>query len=76
VAERFAEVINAELKGPWWRGGRTSSSSTSPRAGNVSGEEMARLYNLATEGVKARLGFHVCFGNRLRPPAELRTQLS
>jgi 5-methyltetrahydropteroyltriglutamate--homocysteine methyltransferase len=25
---------------------------------------MARLYNLATEGVKAKLGFHVCFGNR------------
>jgi 5-methyltetrahydropteroyltriglutamate--homocysteine methyltransferase len=25
---------------------------------------MARLYNLATEGVRARLAFHVCFGNR------------
>jgi 5-methyltetrahydropteroyltriglutamate--homocysteine methyltransferase len=25
---------------------------------------MARLFNLATEGVKARLGFHICFGNR------------
>jgi 5-methyltetrahydropteroyltriglutamate--homocysteine methyltransferase len=25
---------------------------------------MARLFNLATEGVKAKLGFHVCFGNR------------
>ena len=35
-----------------------------PARGNVSGEEMARLYNLATEGVKAKLAFHVCFGNR------------
>jgi 5-methyltetrahydropteroyltriglutamate--homocysteine methyltransferase len=25
---------------------------------------MARLYNLATDGVKAKLAFHVCFGNR------------
>jgi 5-methyltetrahydropteroyltriglutamate--homocysteine methyltransferase len=25
---------------------------------------MARLFNLATEGVRARLAFHICFGNR------------
>jgi 5-methyltetrahydropteroyltriglutamate--homocysteine methyltransferase len=25
---------------------------------------MARLFNMATEGVRARLGFHICFGNR------------
>jgi 5-methyltetrahydropteroyltriglutamate--homocysteine methyltransferase len=30
----------------------------------VTGEEMARLFNLATEGITVRLGFHVCFGNR------------
>ena len=35
-----------------------------PARGNVSGEEMARLFNLATEGVKAKLAFHICFGNR------------
>src|SRR5262249_56908779 len=35
-----------------------------PARGNVSGEEMARLYNMATEGVKAKLAFHICFGNR------------
>src|SRR5262249_16103429 len=35
-----------------------------PARGNVSGAEMARLYNLATEGVRAKLAFHVCFGNR------------
>jgi 5-methyltetrahydropteroyltriglutamate--homocysteine methyltransferase len=32
--------------------------------GYKSGEEMARLFNLATEGVTAKLGFHICFGNR------------
>ena len=26
--------------------------------------EMARLFNLATEGVEAKLAFHICFGNR------------
>jgi 5-methyltetrahydropteroyltriglutamate--homocysteine methyltransferase len=25
---------------------------------------MARLFNRATEGVRARLAFHICFGNR------------
>jgi len=25
---------------------------------------MARLFNLATEGVRAKLAFHICFGNR------------
>src|SRR5262249_25704837 len=35
-----------------------------PARGNVSGEEMARLFNMATEGVRAKLAFHICFGNR------------
>ena len=34
-----------------------------PARGNVSGQEMARL-NMATQGVKAKLAFHICFGNR------------
>ena len=34
---------------------------------------MARLFNLATEGVKARLGFHICFGNRLGRSRFLRS---
>jgi len=63
VAERFAEVINAELKA-LVAAGADIIQLDEPARGNVSGEEMARLYNLATEGVKARLGFHVCFGNR------------
>jgi 5-methyltetrahydropteroyltriglutamate--homocysteine methyltransferase len=63
VAERFAEVINTELKA-LVAAGADIIQLDEPARGNVSGEEMARLYNLATEGVKARLGFHVCFGNR------------
>jgi 5-methyltetrahydropteroyltriglutamate--homocysteine methyltransferase len=63
VAERFAEVINAELKA-LVAAGATWIQLDEPARGNVSGEEMARLFNLATEGVRARLGFHICFGNR------------
>jgi 5-methyltetrahydropteroyltriglutamate--homocysteine methyltransferase len=63
VAERFAEVINAELKA-LVAAGADFIQIDEPARGNVSGAEMARLFNLATEGVRARLAFHVCFGNR------------
>jgi 5-methyltetrahydropteroyltriglutamate--homocysteine methyltransferase len=63
VAERFAEVINQELKA-LVAAGADWIQIDEPARGNVSGEEMARLFNLATDGVKARLGFHICFGNR------------
>src|SRR5215470_2328460 len=63
VAERFAEVINGELRG-LVEAGADFIQLDEPARGNVSGEEMARLFNLATEGVKAKLAFHVCFGNR------------
>ena len=32
--------------------------------GNVTGQEMARLFNIATDGVDAKLAYHICFGNR------------
>jgi 5-methyltetrahydropteroyltriglutamate--homocysteine methyltransferase len=63
VAERFAEVVNAELQG-LVAAGADLIQIDEPARGNVSGEEMARLFNLATEGVRAKLGFHICFGNR------------
>jgi 5-methyltetrahydropteroyltriglutamate--homocysteine methyltransferase len=63
VAERFAEVINEELKGLVAAGAELIQLDE-PARGNVTGEEMARLYNLATKDVKAKLAFHVCFGNR------------
>lgn len=63
IAERFAEVINQELKGLVAAGAQWIQIDE-PARGNVSGEEMARLFNLATEGVNAHLGYHICFGNR------------
>ena len=63
VAERFAEVINAELKG-LVAAGADFIQLDEPARGNVAGAEMARLFNLATEGVEAKLALHICFGNR------------
>ena len=63
VAERFAEVINQELRG-LVEAGADFIQLDEPARGNVSGEEMARLFKMATEGIRAKLAFHVCFGNR------------
>ena len=63
IAERFCEVINMELKG-LVAAGADFIQLDDPARGNVSGEEMARMFNLATEGVNAKLAFHICFGNR------------
>jgi 5-methyltetrahydropteroyltriglutamate--homocysteine methyltransferase len=63
IAERFAEVINEELKG-LVAAGADFIQIDEPARGNVSGEEMARLFNRATEGVEAKLAYHICFGNR------------
>jgi len=72
VAERFAEVINHELKG-LVAAGADWIQLDEPARGNVSGEEMARLFNLATDGVQAKLGFHICFGNRFGRSRFLRS---
>ena len=63
IAEEFAQVINAELKALVEAGARFIQLDE-PARGNVTGAEMARLFNLATEGVQAKLAFHICFGNR------------
>jgi 5-methyltetrahydropteroyltriglutamate--homocysteine methyltransferase len=63
IAERFADVINQELKA-LVKAGAKWIQIDEPARGNVTGQEMARLFNRATEGVDAHLGFHVCFGNR------------
>lgn len=63
VAERFAEVVNQELRA-LVAAGADLIQVDEPARGHVSGEEMARLFNLATEGVRAKLAYHVCFGNR------------
>jgi len=63
IADRFADVINEELKG-LVAAGAGFIQLDEPARGNVSGQDMARLFNKATEGVRAKLAFHVCFGNR------------
>jgi 5-methyltetrahydropteroyltriglutamate--homocysteine methyltransferase len=63
VAEEFAHVINEELKA-LVKAGADFIQIDEPARGHVSGQEMARLFNLATDGVKAKLAFHICFGNR------------
>ena len=63
IATEFAQVINQELKGLVAAGAKFIQLDE-PARGNVTGQEMARLYNLATEGIDAKLAFHICFGNR------------
>ena len=64
IAERFARVINDELKALVTAGAEWLQIDE-PARGQGSGEQMARMFNLATEGISgARLGYHICFGNR------------
>lgn len=77
VAERFARVINEELKA-LVEAGADYIQIDEPARGHGTGEEMARLFNMATEGVKAKLGYHICFGNRhgrTRFPSDYRPYL-
>ena len=64
IATEFAQMINEELKG-LVAAGAEFIQIDEPARGNVTGQEMARLFNLATEGIDAKLAFHICFGNRL-----------
>ena len=63
IATVFAHVINEELRGLVAAGAKLIQIDE-PARGNVTGQEFARLFNLATEGVDAKLAFHICFGNR------------
>ena len=63
VASEFAQVINAELK-ELVSAGATFIQIDEPARGNISGKSMALLFNQATDGVHAKLAYHICFGNR------------
>jgi len=63
VFEFFAEVVNAELKACVAAGADFVQLDEPCRTG-LTGQEMARLYNRAVDGVNAHLAFHICFGNR------------
>jgi 5-methyltetrahydropteroyltriglutamate--homocysteine methyltransferase len=67
VSEQFAQVINDELKA-LVDAGADFIQIDEPARGNVSGQEMARLFNMATAGVQAKLALHICFGNRFGRP--------
>src|SRR4029453_7980007 len=63
ISEEFAHVINDELKA-LVEAGADFIQIDEPARGNVSGQEMAPLFNMATKRVTAKLAFHICFGNR------------
>ncbi len=63
IAEEFAHVINGELNG-LVAAGATFIQIDEPARGNITGQEMGRLFNMATEGIDVKLAFHICFGNR------------
>ena len=63
LASEFAQVINAELK-ELVSAGATFIQIDEPARGNISGKSMAMLFNQATDGVDAKLAYHICFGNR------------
>jgi 5-methyltetrahydropteroyltriglutamate--homocysteine methyltransferase len=63
VWEFFADVVNAELRACVAAGADFVQLDEPCRTG-VTGQEMARLYNRAVEGVEAHRAFHICFGNR------------
>ena len=74
VSHRFAEIINAELRALVEAGvdfiqldePSYAVHKHSPRA-------FVALFNKAVEGVEARIGLHLCFGNYIGRPVAHRT---
>src|SRR5918999_3651106 len=64
VAERFARVINEEIRA-LIAAGADWIQIDEPARGQGTGVQMARMFKLATEGISGvKLAFHICFGNR------------
>jgi 5-methyltetrahydropteroyltriglutamate--homocysteine methyltransferase len=64
IAERFASVINEEIRA-LIAAGADWIQIDEPARGQGTGGQMARMFNLATEGISGvKLGYHICFGNR------------
>src|SRR5436309_1372848 len=69
-----ATVVGSHGRPAWWcvgvkaweagEMGPADLDETPDDAADPAIREMARLFNRATEGVRAKLGFHICFGNR------------
>jgi 5-methyltetrahydropteroyltriglutamate--homocysteine methyltransferase len=65
----FVPIINAELKA-LVEAGADLIQIDEPSAAIVTGElkEYIKLFNAAVDGVKAKIGYHVCFGNLASRP--------
>lgn len=74
VAYGFAEIINAELK-TLVAAGATFIQMDEPSYAVHSStpEAFVKLFNKTIEGVDARIGLHLCFGNYIGRPVAHRT---
>ncbi|MBC7813594.1 MAG: methionine synthase [Burkholderiales bacterium] len=74
VAHALAEIINAELKAVVAAGAdfiQIDEPSYAVHASNP--DEFVRLFNKTVEGVNAKIGVHLCFGNFVGRPVAKRT---
>lgn len=73
VSERFAEIINAELKALVAAGAAfIQLDEPSYAVHKHSPKAFVDLFNRTVEGVDARIGLHLCFGNYIGRPVAHR----
>lgn len=73
VSERFAEIINAELKSLVAAGATfLQLDEPSYAVHKHSPKAFVDLFNRTVEGVDARIGLHLCFGNYIGRPVAHR----
>ena len=74
VSHRFAEIINAELRALVEAGVEfIQLDEPSYAVRKHSPKAFVDLFNEAVEGVEARIGLHLCFGNYIGRPVAHRT---
>ncbi|MFB3133360.1 MAG: methionine synthase [Rhodothermales bacterium] len=74
VADRFAEIINAELRALVEAGvDFIQLDEPSYAVHKHSPKAFVDLFNQTVEGVEARIGLHLCFGNYIGRPVAHRT---
>ena len=74
VADRFSEIINRELKSLVAAGVNfIQMDEPSYAVHKDDPQRFVRLFNKTVEGVDARIGLHLCFGNYIGRPVAHRT---
>lgn len=74
VAYGLAELVNAELKALVAEGADfIQIDEPSAAVHSSSPQEFVRLFNKTVEGVNAKIGIHLCFGNFVGRPVAKRT---